>query len=383
MAKNLEYVEWLCYVIDEFFYMDFDENMLENFVNLEQGLVWLMCSKKIDCIVVFDDFDVEKVAFLCEMFWILGMGQIIVCYFCDKLVMCMKVVEVGILVLLFLFFFNDEEIMYYVIMVFGFWVVKLWVEVFVIGIKKVYILEEFWQVVYSLGDKCYEYLVEQFKFGVVYYVDVIMVDGKVDFCWVFKYLNIFFEVVYGGGIFRLVMLFLGSDDDKVVQKLYVKVMDVFGMQFSVLYMEFIKLNDDGQFYFLEMSLWVGGVYLVEMVEYVFGINLWVEWVRFEIVMAKKQFYEALQAKEDYVGIVVFFFCFQYFDSFGFNDLEIVWCFWKKYYIGMIVCFFDLDCIYVLLDDYVGCIYCDFYVSVLVLDKFMDQYCLFCVNGCLS
>lgn len=80
------------------------------------------------------------------------------------------------------------------------------------------------------------------------------------------------------------MVFYGGVEDEVLCSLISQVLLVFGMQFSVSYMEYICFYVDGYFYFLEIFFCVGGVYLVEMVEYVFGINLWVEWVWLELVM---------------------------------------------------------------------------------------------------
>ncbi|MCI4649752.1 MAG: ATPase [Phaeodactylibacter sp.] len=370
-AKNLEHAEWPRHAIDEFFYMDSDENTPENFANLEQGLAWLMRSKKIDRIVALDDFDVEKAAFLRETFRVPGMGQTTARYFRDKLAMRMKAADAGIPVPPFSPLFNDEEITHYATTVPGPWVVKPRAEASATGIKKVHTMEELWQVVHSLGDKRHGYLVEQFKPGAVYHADAITVDGKVDFCRVSKYLNTPFEVAHGGGIFRSATLPLGSDDDRAVQELHAKVMDAFGMQFSASHTEFIKSNEDGQFYFLETSSRVGGAHLAEMVEYASGINLWAEWARLETAMAKKQPYETPQAKDDHAGIVVSLSRFQHPDSSGFDDPEIVWRLRKNHHIGMIVRSSDLDRIHALLDDYAGRIHRDFHASAPVPDKPMD------------
>ena len=82
--------------VDEFFYIESEENSPENLSNIANGLAWLMRNKKIDRIVALDDFDVEKAAFLREQFRIPGMGQTTARYFRDKLAMRIKAAEAGI-----------------------------------------------------------------------------------------------------------------------------------------------------------------------------------------------------------------------------------------------------------------------------------------------
>ena len=58
--KKLEHKPWPKDSIDEFFYMDHDENSGQNIENMVRGVAWLMREKKVDYIVALDDFDVEK-----------------------------------------------------------------------------------------------------------------------------------------------------------------------------------------------------------------------------------------------------------------------------------------------------------------------------------
>lgn len=370
-AKKLAESNWPREAVDEFFYLDTDENSPENFSNMAKGLAWLMRSKRIDRIVALDDFDVEKAAFLRETFRIPGMGQTTARYFRDKLAMRMKAAEAGIPVPPFSSLFHDEDINEYASRVPAPWVVKPRAEASATGIKKVHSAHELWEVVHGLGEKRHEYLVEQFKPGAVYHADAITVGGKSGFCRISKYLNTPFEVAHGGGIFRSATVPFGGEEDLSLQALNEQVMSAFGMQFSASHTEYIKCNEDGKYYFLETSSRVGGAHLAEMVEASSGVNLWAEWARLETAMAKGQAYKVPKAKDDYAGIVVSLSRFEHPDNSGFDDPEIVWRLNKEFHIGLILRSDSLERVHQLLDDYAGRIHRGFHASAPVPDKPLD------------
>lgn len=370
-AKKLAESDWPREAVDEFFYLDTDENSPENFSNMAKGLAWLMRSKRIDRIVALDDFDVEKAAFLRETFRIPGMGQTTARYFRDKLAMRMKAAEAGIPVPPFSSLFHDEDINEYASRVPAPWVVKPRAEASATGIKKVHSAHELWEVVHGLGEKRHEYLVEQFKPGAVYHADAITVGGKSDFCRISKYLNTPFEVAHGGGIFRSATVPFGGEEDVALQALNEQVMSAFGMQFSASHTEYIKCNEDGKYYFLETSSRVGGAHLAEMVEASSGVNLWAEWARLETAMAKGQAYKVPKAKDDYAGIVVSLSRFEHPDNSGFDDPEIVWRLNKAFHIGLILRSDSLERVHQLLDDYAGRIHRGFHASAPVPNKPLD------------
>lgn len=334
--KSLEHEPWPREDIDEFFYIESDDNGPENLDRLSRGMAWLMRSRKVDRIVALDDFDVEKAAFLREQFRIPGMGQTTSHYFRDKLAMRIKAAEAGIRVPAFSPLFNDEAINHYVQEVSPPWVVKPRAEASATGIKKAHSAEELWQIIHGLGEERHRYLVEQFRPGDVYHTDGLTVGGKVVFCRVSRYLNTPLEVAHGGGIFRSHTIAFGSEDDEALQRLNADVMRGFGMQFSASHTEFIKCREDGKFYFLETSSRVGGAHLAEMVEFSSGINLWREWAKLENAVARKAPYQLPEARQDYTGIIVSLSRFQHPDDASFNDPEIVWRLKKDHHIGMIV-----------------------------------------------
>ncbi|MCB0579872.1 MAG: ATPase [Phaeodactylibacter sp.] len=369
--KSLEHQPWPRESVDEFFYIDSEENTPENLSSIGRGLAWLMRSKKVDRIVALDDFDVEKAAFLREEFRIPGMGQTTARYFRDKLAMRFRAAEAGIDVPPFCPLFHDADINYFAAKASPPWVVKPRSEASATGIRKVHSQEELWQVIHSLGDNRHHFLVEQFKPGDVYHVDAITAGGKTQFCRVSRYLNTPFEVAHGGGIFRSHTIGFGSAEDQALQQLNAQVMKAFGMQFSASHTEFIQSKDNGKFYFLETSSRVGGAHLAEMVEFSSGVNLWGEWARLENAIARGEAYQAPTPEKLYAGIIVSLSRFQHPDNSGFNDPEIAWRLNKDYHIGLILRSEKRERVLELLDQYAERIHRDFHASAPVPKKPAD------------
>ncbi len=370
-AKKLEHADWPREAVDEFFYLDTDENTPENYANMEKGLAWLMRNKPVDRVVALDDFDVEKGAFLREAFRIPGMGQTTARYFRDKLAMRMKAADAGIPVPPFSSLFSDAAVNAFIEKTAAPWVVKPRSEASATGIRKVHNGDELWAVIHSLGDERHQYLVEQFKPGDVYHVDALTVDGQVGFSRVSRYLNTPFEVAHGGGIFRSATVPFGGEEDQALQALNARVMEAFGMQFSASHTEFIRSKEDGQYYFLETSSRVGGAHLAEMVYYSSGVNLWAEWARLETAMAKGLPYTAPEARQDHAGIVVSLARYEHPDQSVFNEPEVVWKLDKAYHVGAIVQSPSRDRVLELLDGYAERIHRDFHASAPVPDKPLD------------
>lgn len=360
--QSLEHEAWVRDSIDEFFYMDSDANSPENFGNLGKGMAWLMRSRKIDRIVALDDYDVEKAAYLREQFRIPGMGQTTVRYFRDKLAMRIKAAEAGINVPAFTALFNDDDINAYADSVPTPWIIKPRSEASASGMRKIHSKEQLWQLLDEIGEERHRYLLERFTPGSVYHADALSVGGDVKFVRTSKYMNTPFEVAHGGGIFRTHTLELGGEEDEEIKRMHEQVMKGFGMQFSASHTEFIRADEDGQFYFLETSSRVGGAHIAEMVEMSSDINLWAEWAKVEDAMAKGTTYELPAVRNEHAGILVSLSRFQHPDMSVFNEPEVVWKINKEYHVGMIVRSESRARVIELLDQYIPVVYRDFHAS---------------------
>lgn len=338
-------------IADIFYMEDQKKQGTWNMDDLIRGTGFFLRKVKVDRLVALDDFDVEKASQLREEFRIPGMGATTGRYFRDKLAMRAKALEEGISVPGFSSLFNDENINEFVEKFPGPWVLKPRSEASATGIKKVQNRDELWQVINNLGDERQRYLVEQFKPGDVYHVDSLILDGKVIFSRVSRYLDTPMEVAHGGGIFRSHTVPFGEEEDKSLQELNKKVMAAFGMQFSASHTEFIRSRESGEYYFLETSSRVGGAHLAEMVEASSGINLWKEWARIEFAKAKNQKYKLPKVRKDHAGIIVSLSRYEHPEQSHFTEDEIVWRLNKAWHIGLIIKSKDRSRILELLDKY--------------------------------
>lgn len=354
---------WPYEAIDDIFYLGKGPNGHWNTDHLLAGVAHLLRSTHIDRVVALDDFDVEKAAAVREHFRIEGMGETVTRYFRDKLAMRMKAQKEGINVPGFSSLFNDHLINEFIQSSSAPWVVKPRSEASASGITKVHNAEELWKVIHELGEHRIKYLVEEFKPGDVYHADTLMVDGKVKFCRVSKYVNTPFEVAHGGGIFQSATLEIGSDEEKALQKMNADILKGFGLENGTSHTEFIKANEDGKFYFLETASRVGGAHLAEMVEAASGINLWTEWAKLESAKAHGKSYKLPKVQKNNAGIVVSLSRFEHPDTSSFTDKEVWWRMNKKHHIGLIVQSKKRDRIFELLADYSQRIAQDFHASV--------------------
>ncbi|HMY84650.1 MAG: ATPase [Saprospiraceae bacterium] len=361
-SKGLEDKPWARSHIDNIFYIQEDQNDEWNLDDLIKGTAFLMRSEKIDRVVALDDFDVEKAAALRETFRLPGMGQTTAHHFRDKLSMRMKAFEKGIKVPAFSGLFNDDEVNHYLSTVKAPWLIKPRGEASATGIVKCHTREDAWTVIQSLGDKRYQYLIEQFRPGDVYHVDAINDKKKVVFAQVSKYVNTPMEVSHGGGIFRSHTVEYDSYDDKELQKLNADIMKAFGMNYSATHTEFIKCHEDGHFYFLETASRVGGAHLAEMVEFATGVGLWTEWAKVESHSASGTEYRIPKKEKFHAGIIISLSKYECPDYSDFDDDEIVWKLDMEYHIGIIVKSMSLQRIKELLEKYADIIKNEFHAA---------------------
>lgn len=368
-SKKLEHEPWAREALDDIFFIEQGPQNEWNMEHVAGGVAWLMRKHKIDRMVSLDDFDVEKGAYLREHFRIPGMGQTTARHFRDKLAMRFKAAEAGIPVPAFTALFHDADVAHFAATVPAPWIVKPRGQASATGMKKIYSTEELWQHLDKLGGERHEYLVEQFKPGVVYHVDALSDNGKVIFSRASQYLATPFDVAHGGGIFRSAVVPFGSTEEKKLLELCAKVMDAFGMQYSASHTEFIRNAETGEIYFLETASRVGGAHLAEMVEASSGLNLWYEWARLEAAIARGEKYTLPKTRKDYAGIVVSLTRQEWPDTSQFNDPEIAWRMTgKDHHIGLIVQDKKRERVMELLDDYMVRIQRDYHASAPAPEK---------------
>ena len=341
---------WPWEAIDEVFYLDEVDNTFSTYQKLLDGVAHVMRDRKIDVVVALDDFDVEKAALVREHFRIPGMGQTTARYFRDKLAMRIQAQNHGLPVPPFSPLFTDIDITEYLQSTSAPWVIKPRSEASATGIRKVYSLEEAWEVIHSLGEHRHHFLIEQFKPGHVFHVDSLSQDGVQLFSRCSQYLSTPFEVAHGGGIFRSVTVQENSEEESALLDLNARVLQAFGLQLSASHTEIIQCHEDGQYYFLETASRVGGAHLAEMVEASSGINLWREWAKLETAHAHGTTYQLPEVKKQYSGILITLSSFEKPDYTPFHRPEVVWTMAEEYHVGLIVQSPDRARVLELMDD---------------------------------
>ncbi len=334
-SEKLRGKPWPYEYIDEIFYME-GQDVDWNLEHLLSGIENLMKNHKIDAIIALDDFDVEKATYLRENLRIDGMGQTTGRYFRDKLAMRMRAKSQSISNPQFCSLFNDHDINTFADTVPSPWVLKPRSEASASGIIKVHDKESLWMHINEMGNNRFKYLVEQFRPGDVYHCDSLIMNGKVIFSVVSRYLATPMEISQGGGIFRSANIEYGSEDDKAIKKVNEEVIKGFGLKHGAAHSEYIKCNDDGKIYFLETSSRVGGAHLAEMVEAATGINLWSEWAAIEDALVKGIAYKLPKVIKGYAGIVLTLSKYEHPDLSGFDDEEVCFRVPLDYHAGLIV-----------------------------------------------
>lgn len=366
--KKLADHPWPHDAIDGIFYVPANDNSTANLDTMLLGLSHIMRSRKIDRVVALDDFDVEKAALIRETFRIDGMGQTTARYFRDKLAMRLRASAAGIRVPAFSSLFHDQSITDFLQTTEGPWLIKPRSEASTTGIRKVHSLDEAWEVIHSLGDLRIQYLIEEFKPGVVYHVDSLSCEGKAVFSRASQYLATPMEVAHGGGVFRTATLPTDAPETQDLYAINNRVLEAFGMRHSASHSEYIKGNHDGELYFLETASRVGGAHIAEMVEAASGVNLWAEWAKLETAVACNDEYTSPVDAMGHAGLIVSLARQQWPDVSTFAEPEIWWRMHKEYHIGLILQSSDRTRIRELLDEYMERIYSTYHASAPVPDK---------------
>ena len=370
-TKELANAQWPHEAIDEKFYLENAENSAQNFEAMVKGLAFLMRTQNIDRIVALDDFDVEKAAYLREVFRVPGMGQTTARYFRDKLAMRMKAAEANILVPPFSALFKDDDVNYFVDHIPGPWVIKPRGEASAAGIKKVHNREEAWRVINDLGEERYNFLIEQFLPGDVYHADAMTVESNPVFCRVSKYLNPPIDVAHGGGVFMTQTVPYGGEEDYAIQKLNQRVLKAFGLQYSASHTEFIQAKEDGRYYFLETSSRVGGAHIAEMVHFSSGLNIWKEWAILEDCVARGLHYQLPVVNDHAAGLIVSLSRYENPDTSSFVEPEIVWRLTKPYHVGFIIKSGNPDQVRLMLNHFADRIQRSYHASMPPKDKISE------------
>jgi hypothetical protein len=334
--------------------------ILEELVTMPAGLdnqqirntvSWMARGRKFDRLAALDEFDMEVVAELREHMRIPGMGTSATAYYRDKLAMRTGAKEAGFLVPEFVSVLNYDDVRDYMGRVPAPWLLKPRSEASALGIKKIQEPEQLWRALEELGDRQSYFLMEQFVPGDIFHVDSVINEGKVVFSAVHRYGRPPMQVMHDGGVFTTRTVDRASEDWKQLTELNGRLAPGLGLKRGVTHGEYIKAHADGRFYFLEIAARVGGAFIVDLVEYSTGVNLWREWAKIEVAHLRGETYVPPVAREEYAGSVLCLAKEEHPDTSAFNAPEVVYRMAKHHHAGLIVQSIDPARVEALLEEY--------------------------------
>ncbi|NNE99661.1 MAG: ATP-grasp domain-containing protein [Pyrinomonadaceae bacterium] len=303
-------------------------------------IVNIAVHQPIQHIVGLDEFDVLPAARAREYLQIFkGMSRSHALRFRDKLTMRSIASASGIACPEFLGVFNSGDVNEYLDTVPAPWIIKPRTEVSAFGIRKCETKERAWEVLNELEnretwrDHPSKFLIERFIEGKVYHVDSVVKDGKIVASGVNGYGTTPFKVAQGG-VFTSSTLEYKSKERKELEKLNKKLLKAFNHTDGVAHAEFLKSDEDGKFYLVEVACRVGGAYIANVHEHANGFNLWREWGKIETA-TKKDPYEPPKLKKEYAGIALALAREETPDTSHYTDEEIVYRVNKPQHVGLI------------------------------------------------
>jgi len=362
-VEKLRDADWPRDQLDEVFYMP----SLFNEQDMIYAVSYLARTRPLDRIVALDDYDVEMAATLREHLRIPGMGDTTARYFRDKLAMRVRARDRGVRVPDFVHVLNHDRIRDFMWRVPSPWVLKPRSEASSLGIKKINSPDEFWPAVETLGDRQSYYVLEQYIPGNVFHVDSIVAEKEVVFAEVHGYAKPPFDVMHGGGVFVTRTLPRESEEVQALRVLNQQLLEALGFVRGVTHAEFIKGQEDGQFYFLECAARVGGANIAELVEASTGVNLWAAWANIEIC-GEDVPYVLPPVRSDYGGLIISLAKQEWPDLSGYTDPEIAWRMKRLNHAGLIVRSDNPQRVQDLLDSYLPRFFNDFHATLPVPDR---------------
>lgn len=298
-------------------------------------------SQPVDHVVGLDEFDVLSAARVREYLQIFkGMSFSYALRFRDKLTMRNIASSRDILCPEFTEIFIPKLINEYLDSIPAPWFIKPRGEVSAFGIRKCETKDEVWDVLNELEnrknwrDHPSQFLIERFIEGSVYHVDSVVEERKIVACGVSKYGAAPFKIAHSGGVFMTSIMDYESKDRKKLEEINRKLLEAFEYERGIAHAEFLKSDEDGKFYLVEIACRVGGAYIANVLEYASGFNLWREWGKLESATAKNP-YQKPKVLKKYAGLALALANQENPDTSHYTDEEIVYRVCKPRHVGLI------------------------------------------------
>ena len=313
--------------------------------------------QKIDALVALEEFDVVTTALAREHLRLPGFDSARARLFRDKLAMRQRARDASLRVPDFVPLFNYQEVGEYMGRVPPPWVVKPRSDVSSSGIRRLEEAEQVWRAIEALDarealqDRSSYYLLEKFVPGEVFHVDSVVEGGEVIFSGASRYGRPPLSVVSEGGVFTTHTVEYDSPEHTELLRLNSELLGALGLRYGAAHAEFIRGEEDGRLYFLEVAARVGGAYIAETLEGASGHNLWREWARVEMAHARGERIGRVEPRREYAGLALSLARQERPDTSHYDDPEIVFRMDRPHHVGLVVRSPDLARVRELLDSY--------------------------------
>jgi biotin carboxylase len=357
---------WPRHAIDELHTLPLPSLMKEPDITF--AVSYLAREREVHRIVALDDYDVETAAALREHLRLPGIGASQARFFRDKLAMRMQAQGCGVLVPAFTSVINRPRLAEWMERVPSPWVLKPRGEASSMGIRKVHHAHEVWDALNALEDRQSFFVLERFIPGAVYHVDSVVWGGRVLAAVANRYGVPPMAVYHGGGVFASTTLPYGGDEDRALQEINQATIQAMGMRNGVTHAEFIRSEQDGRYYFLEIASRVGGAGIDRLVEHASNLNPWVEWARVEVAALRGEEYHLPPRRYDYAGLIVSLARQEWPDTSAYRDPEVRWRMEKAHHVGFVIASPDYARVQWLVSSYIDRIAGDFTASQPPMEK---------------
>ncbi len=356
-----------------------DVRTVENDAGVEdyvRAITNIAGTRPIDRVVGLDEFDVVTAARAREHLQLGGMTYSHAVRFRDKYAMRNIADEAGIACPDYICPLNPAQIDAFLDCVPAPWIVKPRHEVSAFGIRKCETKEQVWEVLNDLDnrnnwrDHPSQFLIEKFIEGDVFHVDSVVHEGKVVAAGVSRYGRPPFSVSHYGGVFTTSIVEYGSKERKELEKLNTKLLKAFKYEEGVTHGEFLRSNEDGKFYLLEVACRVGGAYIANVLDNACGFNLWREWAKLSVA-DKDHPYEKPKVRKEYAGVALALSKDEEPDTSHYTDTEIVYRVKKPKHVGLIFHSPDKQRVDDLLEEYTRRISEDFLAVAPAKERYDD------------
>ncbi|MDE3199396.1 MAG: ATPase [Acidobacteriota bacterium] len=292
--------------------------------------------QRFDRVIALDEADQESAAALREHMCLPGLNLSTAAQYSDRLAMRTSAQEMGLRVTPFCRVLNYDEVRSFIEQVPAPWLLKPRTPVVGRSLRHIDDSGQLWSALEELGDLQSHFVLEKFIPGDIFHVDAILHHGRVVFSIVHQNGRPPMQERPDGGILTTRTVDRASRDWLELSALNSSLVPNLGMKYGLTQARFVRSQEDGEYYFLEIAARVGSLHVVDLIEAATTVNLWHEWARLEVANLRNDHYAEPKYRELYAGSILCNAVLEENDINQFKAPEIVKHFCRSREAGLII-----------------------------------------------